>query len=93
MLNIVTVCGMGFGTSLMLAMQVRDIMSENGIDAKVDPVDLGSFKTMPADMVVAPRDMENQVTEGPAKVVVLIDNLVDKDEVSSKVLEAVKPLL
>lgn len=93
MIKIVTVCGMGFGTSLMLAMQVRDLLSNEGIDATVDPVDLGSYKTMPADMVVAPRDMENQVADGSAEIVVLIDNLVDKEEVSSKVLEAIKPLL
>ena len=91
-MKIVTVCGMGFGTSLMLAMQVRSLLSNNGIQATVDPVDLGSFKTMSADVVVAPRDMERQVTDGPATHVVLIDNLVDKDEVSRKVLEVVRQL-
>lgn len=85
-MKIATVCGMGFGTSMMLAMQIRGLVSEAGIDATVDPVDLGSFKTMGADMVVAPRDMEHQVSGGHAKHVVLIDNLLDKDEIKSKVM-------
>ncbi|MBV7362998.1 PTS sugar transporter subunit IIB [Actinomycetaceae bacterium TAE3-ERU4] len=93
MLNITTVCGMGFGTSLMLAMQVREILANEGIEADTNPVDLGSFKTMSSDMVVAPADMESQVSGGPAKKIVLIDNLVDKNEVKTKVLEAVKSLL
>ncbi|OKL48392.1 hypothetical protein BSR29_01080 [Boudabousia liubingyangii] len=92
MLNIATVCGMGFGTSLMLAMQVRDLMLENQIDANVEPVDLASYKTMDAQVVVAPRDMENQLHDGPAQAIVLIDNLVDQEELSQKVLAAVKTL-
>lgn len=84
-MRIVTVCGMGFGTSMMLAIQVRALLSEEGIQASVDPVDLGSFKTMQADIVVAPRDMERQVSDGSAKHVVLIDNLIDREEVATKV--------
>ncbi|OUZ11971.1 hypothetical protein BHE97_03610 [Aeromicrobium sp. PE09-221] len=91
-MKIATVCGMGFGTSMMLAMQVRDILADEGVQASVDPVDLGSFKSMQADVVIAPRDMESQVTAGPAEHVVLIDNLVDRDEVSSKVLELLRSL-
>lgn len=91
-MKIVTVCGMGFGTSMMLAMQIRGIVAEEGIDASVNPVDLGSFKTMQADIVVAPRDMETQVRNGPAKHVILIDNLIDKKEVKTKVLECLKSM-
>lgn len=91
-MKIATVCGMGFGTSMMLAMQVRQLIADEGIDASVDPVDLGSFKTMGADVVVAPRDMESQVSGGPAKHVVLIDNLVDRNEVSAKVLATLRTL-
>lgn len=90
-MRIATVCGMGFGTSMMLAMQVRDVLSSEGIAAIVDPVDLGSFKSMPAEIVVAPRDMETHLKGTPARVV-LIDNLIDKDEVATKILQAVHAL-
>lgn len=90
-MRIVTVCGMGLGTSMMLAMSVRGILADEGISATVEPVDLGSFKTMPADVVIAPREMEKQVT-GTSAAVVLVDNLVDKDEVKTKTLHTVRSL-
>ncbi|QVQ53836.1 PTS sugar transporter subunit IIB [Spiractinospora alimapuensis] len=90
-MRIVTVCGMGLGTSMMLAMNVRGVLADEGISANVEPVDLGSFKTMPADVVIAPREMERQVT-GTSAAVVLIDNLVDKDEIKSKTLQTVRSL-
>ncbi|WP_293784662.1 PTS sugar transporter subunit IIB [uncultured Aeromicrobium sp.] len=91
-MNIVTVCGMGFGTSMMLAMQIRGLLADEGVSAKVEPVDLSSFKTMQADIVVAPRDMATQVSQGSAKHVVLIDNLVDKNEVATKVLGVIRSI-
>jgi PTS system ascorbate-specific IIB component len=90
-MKIATVCGMGFGTSMMLALQIRALLSEEGIDARIDPVDLSSFKTMQADLVVAPRDMERHVS-GSGALVVLIDNLVSKAEIRQKVLDAVRSL-
>lgn len=90
-MRIVTVCGMGLGTSMMLAMNVRGVLADAGVNANVEPVDLGSFKTMPADVVIAPREMERQVT-GTSAAVVLIDNLVDKDEIKTKTLQTVRSL-
>ncbi|HEX7298654.1 MAG TPA: PTS sugar transporter subunit IIB [Solirubrobacteraceae bacterium] len=89
MIRIATVCGMGFGTSMMLKLTIQQILRDEGIDAKVDPVDLGSFKTMPADVVVAPTDMGAQVSGTPARVV-LIDNLIDKDEIRRKVVAVLR---
>jgi PTS system ascorbate-specific IIB component len=89
MIRIATVCGMGLGTSMMLKLTVDRILRDEGIAASVNPVDLGSFKTMPADVVVAPTDMQKQVSGTSARVV-LIDNLIDKDEIRRKVLAVVR---
>ncbi|MDO4910150.1 MAG: PTS sugar transporter subunit IIB [Corynebacterium sp.] len=91
MLNIATVCGMGLGTSMMLAGQVRNMLSEVGVEAQVQAVDLGSFKSQPSDIVVTTTGMGSSV-EGTKAKVVLIDNLVDKEEVRTKVLAAVEEL-
>lgn len=91
MIKIATVCGMGLGTSMMLAMQIRAFLADEGIEAKVDPVDLGSVKTMPTDVIVTVSGMARQVA-GTGAAVVLIDNLVDKQEVRTKVLEALRGL-
>lgn len=89
MIEIATVCGMGLGTSMMLAGQVRSMLEEAGVEAKVQAIDLGSFKSQPSDIVVTTTGMANNV-QGTKAIVVLIDNLVDKNEVKTKVLAAVE---
>jgi ascorbate PTS system EIIB component len=84
-IRIATVCGMGLGTSMMLKLTVQSILRDAGIAATVDPVDLGSFKTMQADVVIAPTSMGAHVSGTPARVV-LIENLIDKEEIRRKVL-------
>ncbi len=88
---IATLCGMGFGTSMMLKLTIDDILKAEGIKAKVVPWDLGSFKGQQADIVVAPMDMERHLKSSESKVV-LIKNLVDKAEIKQKVMDAINSL-
>lgn len=90
-MRIATLCGMGFGTSMMLKLFIEDILKAEGVKAEVVPWDLGTFKGQQADIVVAPTDMESHLRSTTAKVV-LIRNLVDKAEIKSKVLEAIRNL-
>lgn len=90
-MRIATLCGMGFGTSMMLKLFIDDILKAESIKAEVVPWDLGTFKGQKADIVVAPLDMESHLRSTTAKVV-LIRNLVDKAEVRTKILEAIKSL-
>jgi PTS system ascorbate-specific IIB component len=88
--RIATLCGMGFGTSMMLKLFIEEILKDLGMKAEVIPWDLGTFKGQQADIVVAPTDMEMHLRSTSAKVV-LIKNLVDKKELRDKlvpVLEA-----
>lgn len=91
-MRIATVCGMGFGTSMMLKLFIDDILKEEGIkNVQVVPTDLGSFKGQQADtdIVVAPTDMEPHLKD-TTSIIVLIKNLVDKQEVKEKVLKGLK---
>jgi PTS system ascorbate-specific IIB component len=88
-MRIATLCGMGFGTSMMLKLYIDDILKAEGIKAETLPWDLGTFKGQQADIVVAPTDMEMHLKNTNAKVV-LIRNLVDKKEIKEKVLKAVE---
>ncbi len=85
---IATLCGMGFGTSMMLKLFIDEILLKEGIKAETVPWDLGSFKGNKADIVVAPTDMEPHLKDYPARIV-LIKNLVDKAEIKEKILAAV----
>lgn len=92
MIEIATVCGMGLGTSMMLASQIRNLLNAEAIRAKVQPVDLGSFKSQPSDIVVTTTAMADSV-RGTRALVVAIDNLVDKSEIRDKVLAAVEAVV
>lgn len=90
-MRIATLCGMGFGTSMMLKLFIDDILRAENIKAEVIPWDLGSFKGQSVDIVVAPTDMERHLKSASGKVV-LIRNLVDKEEIKTSILEAIKSL-
>ncbi|MFS8639880.1 MAG: PTS sugar transporter subunit IIB [Symbiobacteriaceae bacterium] len=90
-MRIVTVCGMGFGTSLMLKIAVEGILQKHGMRAEVVAWDLGSVKGQPADVIVTSRDLERHLAGTPARLV-LIDNLTDKSEIERKLLPVLQAL-
>lgn len=90
-MRIATLCGMGFGTSMMLKLFIDDILKAEGMKAEVVPWDLSTFKGQQADLIVAPKDMEPHLRSAGAPVV-LINNLVDKAEIKSKVIAAINAL-
>jgi PTS system ascorbate-specific IIB component len=90
-MRIATLCGMGFGTSMMLKLFIDDILKAEGLKAETVPWDLGTFKGQQADIVVAPTDMEMHLRSTKSKVV-LIRNLVDKKEIREKILAAIYEL-
>lgn len=88
-MKIVTVCGMGFGTSLMLKMTIEDILAKENIKAEIDAWDLGSVKGRTADLFVASEDMKSNFQDIEGKIV-FIKNLTDVEEIREKVLKAIK---
>lgn len=87
-MEILTVCGMGFGTSLMLKMTVDDILKEEGLKADVSATDAGSAKGGNADLIMASADLESTL-EGVSNEKVFINNLTDKEEVRQKLLDKI----
>ncbi len=88
---IATLCGMGFGTSMMLKLSVEDILKEEGLRAKIESWDLGSHKGQKADIIVAPDDMARHLKDSESKVV-LIHNLTDEAEIKTKLMAAINEL-
>ncbi len=83
------VCGMGFGTSLMMLMNVQDLGNKHGIEVKGEAVDLGSAKGRQVDLIVASSEIADQLSGEPSRVVAL-NNIVDKEEMERKVLPVLK---
>jgi ascorbate PTS system EIIB component len=88
-MRIATLCGMGFGTSMMLKLFIDDILKAEHIKAETLPWDLGSYKGQNADIVVAASDMAMHL-KGATAIIVLIRNLVDKQEIKDKILAAIE---
>ncbi|MDV3426748.1 MAG: PTS sugar transporter subunit IIB [Bacillota bacterium] len=90
-MNIVTVCGMGMGSSLILKMNIDDILRKNGIDAEVEACDLGSVTGRAVDILVTTNELKSQLEEKGFNIV-YVNNVIDKKAIEEKILAAIKNL-
>lgn len=86
---ILSVCGMGFGTSLMLLMEIQSMAKEAGYTVDGEATDLGSAKGKRSDLIVASSEIASELTEETAPVIA-INNMLDKDEIKEKVLPLIE---
>jgi PTS system ascorbate-specific IIB component len=91
MTTIYCICGMGFGTSLMLKMAISDILGKHNIDADVSAWDLGSAKGVKTDLFVMSEDMKNNV-EGLEGKIVFVKDMTNEKEIEDVLLRALKSM-
>ena len=60
MISVLTVCGNGIGSSLMLKMKIEEICAENGIDAQVESIDFNAAQGRKADLIVTVKELAEQ---------------------------------
>ncbi len=80
-MKIVTVCGMGLGTSLMLKMTVDKVLKDKGIKATVEACDIGVINSMDADLIITNPEFASKIQHPKAKVV-SVKNIASQQEVS-----------
>lgn len=89
-MKILTVCGMGLGTGLLLRMNTEAALKAIGVeDASVEVADISSAKGMgaSADIVLTSSELAEQL--GPVQgTLVTITNFFDKGEIEQKLREA-----
>ncbi|MBC1482472.1 PTS sugar transporter subunit IIB [Listeria immobilis] len=88
-MEILTVCGMGFGTSLMLLMEIQDMAKKHGYKVDGEATDLSSAKGRTCDAIVASSEIAAELAGESAKVIPII-NILDKKEIEEKVLPIIK---
>lgn len=76
-MKIITVCGMGSGSSLILKMNVDSILEDLGVFATVEACDLGSVGGNPADLIVSTNELKPQLEEFNTDKI-FVNNVVDK---------------
>ncbi len=90
-MNIVTVCGMGMGSSLVLKMNIDDILKQKEIKAEVEACDLGSLVGKVADLVVTTNELKPQV-EGKGYNVAYVRSVIDKKALEAILIGAIRNL-
>lgn len=92
-LYIICVCGFGSGSSMILKIKVDEVLRENGIICDIDPQDVTSATSTPADIVFTSREISSQLIGKVKCPLVIVDNFLSKDEIKEKGLELVKELM
>ena len=83
--KIMCACGSGLGSSLMVQMNIDDVLAELGrTDVTVDHTTLSDVQPGAADLFVIGRDLENFVNDIPEEQKVVLVNIVDKNELRDK---------
>ena len=90
-MRIITVCGMGFGTSLMLLMSIQKIGTKYNMSITGEAVDLSSLHGLKADLIVASSQIAKEIRDSDIPVIG-ITNMLDEDEIEAKVIPVLQNL-
>lgn len=88
-MKIMTVCGFGVGTSLLLKMTVDSILEEEGINGYVEAIDMTSACGNSADLILTSKSIGEEIEGQISGKLVYISNFMDKEEVKEKILKAI----
>lgn len=84
MMKILCVCGLGQGTSLILRMNVEQVLGEKDIMADVEHIDLSSASSMSADYIFTSNELAESLQDHPAQIVI-VNNYFDMDEINAAI--------
>lgn len=84
-MRILTVCGMGLGSGLLLRMQVEKALKQLGVPADVEVSDMGSARAMASrvDLIVTSAELAQQLGNVRPPVVTIV-NFVSLNEMVTK---------
>ena len=89
-MKILTVCGMGLGTGLLLRMNTEAALKVIGVDdAQVEVADISMARGAgtTADIVITSSELAEQIGRVKGKLIT-IHNFIDKKEIETKLREA-----
>ena len=89
MLKIMTVCGVGMGSSLLLRMYTEDVLKELGVEALVEAQDANQARGARVDLILTSTAMVDIVSGGRAEVRA-IKSFINKDEIREVLTEFLK---
>jgi len=90
MLKILTVCGNGIGSSLLLKLKVEEIAKEEGIDVDAESVDSGRATGIKADLVITVKELVNIFPDDQR--VATIRSYTNKKKIKEDILPIMKEM-
>ena len=84
-MRIVAVCGMGIGTSVLLKMNIEKVLTQLGVSATVEAVDITTARAagFDADIVMTTPDLL-PLLDGLSAKIIEIEHFFDLEELQTK---------
>lgn len=92
-LKILTVCGFGLGSSMLLKMKVEEVLRKKGIQAAVETADMGSATSSACDLIFTSHELGNKMKVQTTTPIVMIKNFLDVNEIEEQGMPVVEKLL
>ncbi|MCW8112799.1 PTS sugar transporter subunit IIB [Yersinia intermedia] len=86
-MKILTVCGLGMGSSLILKMNVESVLRKFGIQASVEHMDVSSAASANADLVITNAELVDNLQHLTCPVVI-VNNYIDNQEIARALQQA-----
>ncbi|GAA4080207.1 MULTISPECIES: PTS sugar transporter subunit IIB [Actinomadura] len=86
-LEVLAVCGVGMGSSLMLKMTAEDALRSLDVDARVENTDISTARGMTPDVVIG-QGMHTAEIADLAPVVITVTDFLDRDGLEKRLREA-----
>lgn len=92
MVNVLCVCAVGVGSSLMLKMNAEKVLQSKGFEVHAENTNVTGAGGMSCDILVTTPDVYGNIRNCTAKHVILMENMVSKRELDEKISAIVSEL-
>ncbi|WP_066189598.1 MULTISPECIES: PTS sugar transporter subunit IIB [Gracilibacillus] len=89
-LKIMTVCGFGLGSSMVLKMNLEAALKDLDIEADVTTGDVSSATGSDSDYIFTSNELAGNLKASTSTPVVVINSFVDKNEIKEKAQAEIK---
>ncbi|WP_311139411.1 PTS sugar transporter subunit IIB [Lancefieldella parvula] len=91
MIKVVTVCGAGVGSSMMMRLFTQQILDAEGIDGTVDASDIGSVDPAAYDLIITTSDFADALRDTTVPII-RIDNMMDKAYLKDQLMQHINQM-
>lgn len=85
-MKILCVCGLGQGSSLILKMNVDDLLKAKGVYADIDNTDASSASFERCDYIITSAEIADSINNNGAKIIT-ISNYFNKESIAAEIAE------